>query len=150
MSEELLKAISNFDWNTQLLSKFKIHYNPTANGSITEIGADGQTNSGDPYIEVDAKIGLEFISGKRYKRSYHIVDGILEMRNVESAIFKASDNRLDQITDESQIDVGTYFITVKGDSNLVIDTVEVVSSNKDTQVQRIKEYLENNDCYKDK
>ena len=54
-----------------------------------------------------------------------------------------------KITSVDQIDEGTYFITVKGDPDLVIDTIVVNLSNKDIETQRIEEYLENNDCYKD-
>ena len=151
MSEELLKAIEGFDWKEVPQDKqWKIHYDPKANGAITSIGQDGTTDSADPFILVDSKIGKEFIEGKRYNRSYHVVHDTLTMKTFETSIFEASDNRLGAVTKDDTIEPGVYFITVKGDPDLVIDTVEVTEDNLDFESQRIKEYLDNNDCYKDK
>jgi hypothetical protein len=72
------------------------------------------------------------------------------MKTFENNIFEASDNRLGAITKDDTIEPGVYFITVKGDPDLVIDTLEVTADNLDAESKRIKEYLENNDCYKDK
>ena len=151
MSEELFKAIEEFDWSdTQKATKYKIHYNPDKNGVITQIGADGHTNSDDPHIEVDSIVGEEFIAGKRYNRHFHVKDKKLERRPIQASESIVSDSVLQKVTNVDQVDVGTYFITVKGDPDLVIDTVVVDLSNKEIQLEKIKEYLENNDCYKDK
>ena len=150
MSEELLNALRDFNWTTVSPGKYAIHYDPKRNGSITQIGAKGQTKSLDPFIIVSEKVGLEFLTGQRYRRSYHVVNEKLEMKTIQYAIYEASDKRLNAITDIADIEVGTYFITVKGDPDLIMDTVEVTSKNIVAETQRIKEYLENNDCYKDK
>ena len=150
MTKKLLNAIEKFDWSDNKPEKYRIHFDPKRNGFITQIGADGQTYSEDPYIEVDAKTGLDFLEHRRYKRSYHVVDKSLKLKTIDKSIYAASDNRLNQITDVDQVEVGTYFITVKGDPDLIMDTVEVTSKNIVAETQRIKEYLENNDCYKDK
>jgi hypothetical protein len=150
MSEELLKALGDFDWTTVSPDEYTIHYDLKRDGAITQIGAKGQTKSSDPFITVSQKIGLEFLTGQRYRRTYHVVNKKLEMKTIQDAIYEASDKRLNAITDIADIDVGTYFITVKGDPDLIIDTIEVTSENITTESQRIKEYLENNDCYKDK
>ena len=151
MSEELLSALNDFDWTESPNNRqWKIHYDPKLNGEITAIGGDGTTDSKDPFILVDSKIGQEFISGQRYNRSYHVVHETLTMKTIQENIFEASDNRLGQITKADDIDPGLYFITVKGDPDLVIDTVEVTAENKQSESVRIREYLENNDCYKDK
>ena len=94
-------------------------------------------------------IGQEFISGARYKRQFFIQNGKLERRPVQPYGFEVSDTSLTKISSVDQIDEGTYFITVKGDPDLVIDTIVVNLSNKDIETKRIEEYLENNDCYKD-
>ena len=151
MSEELLNAIEAFHWKkTPEDKQWKIHYNPKANGAITSIGQDGTTDSTDPFILVDSRIGKDFIEGKKYSRSYHVVHDTLTMKTFETNIFEASDNRLGAITKEDTIEPGVYFITVKGDPDLVIDTLEVTADNLAAESKRIKEYLENNDCYKDK
>jgi hypothetical protein len=150
MSEELLNALRDFNWTTVSPGKYAIHYDPKRNGSITQIGAKGQTKSLDPFIIVSEKVGLEFLTGQRYRRSYHVVNEKLEMKTIQYAIYEASDKRLNAITDIADIEVGTYFITVKGDPDLIIDTIEVTSENIIAETQRIKEYLENSDCYKDK
>ena len=150
MSEELLNALKDFNWTTVSPGKYAIHYDPKRNGSITQIGAKGQTKSLDPFIIVSEKVGLEFLTGQRYRRSYHVVNEKLEMKTIQYAIYEASDKRLNAITDIADIEVGTYFITVKGDPDLIIDTIEVTSENIIAETQRIKEYLENSDCYKDK
>ena len=150
MSEELLNALRDFNWTTVSPGKYAIHYDPKRNGSITQIGAKGQTKSLDPFIIVSEKVGLEFLTGQRYRRSYHVVNEKLEMKTIQYAIYEASDKRLNAITDIADIEVGTYFITVKGDPDLIMDTIEVTSENIIAETQRIKEYLENSDCYKDK
>jgi hypothetical protein len=151
MTEELLDAIKGFSWNKTPEDKhWKIHYNPKANGAITSIGQDGTTDSTDPFILVESRIGKDFIEGKKYSRSYHVVHETLTMKTFENNIFEASDNRLGAITKDDTIEPGVYFITVKGDPDLVIDTLEVTADNLDAESKRIKEYLENNDCYKDK
>ena len=150
MSEELLNALRDFNWTTVSPGEYATHYDPKRNGSITQIGAKGQTKSLDPFIIVSEKVGLEFLTGQRYRRSYHVVNEKLEMKTIQYAIYEASDKRLNAITDIADIEVGTYFITVKGDPDLIMDTVEVTSKNIVAETQRIKEYLENNDCYKDK
>jgi hypothetical protein len=150
MSEELLNALRDFNWTTVSPGEYAIHYDPKRNGSITQIGAKGQTKSLDPFIIVSEKVGLEFLTGQRYRRSYHVVNEKLEMKTIQYAIHEASDKRLNAITDIADIEVGTYFITVKGDPDLIMDTVEVTSENIIAETQRIKEYLENSDCYKDK
>jgi len=150
MSEELLDALKGFDWKTNPdNAKWKVHYDPKANGEITSIGKDGTTESQDPFILVDSNIGKEFIEGKRYNRSYHVVHETLTMKTMQVNVFEASDNRLGSITKDDAIEPGVYFITVKGDPDLVIDTIEVTADNLDAESKRIKEYLENNDCYKD-
>ena len=148
MSEELFKAISELNWKKKKDEKvWKLHYDEK--GRITEIGAYDQTISSDPFIEVNEVVGTEFISGARYKRQFYIKDGRLERRPIEPYGFDISDTSLTKITSADQVDEGTYFITVKGDPDLVIDTIVVNLSNKDTETKRIEEYIENNDCYKD-
>ena len=79
-----------------------------------------------------------------------IVDGVLKLKSIDKNIYEASDKRLNQISEETEITPGVYFITVKGDADLVIDTISINEQNLEAETQRIKEYLENNDCYKDK
>jgi hypothetical protein len=50
---------------------------------------------------------------------------------------------------DSPIGVGTYFVTVQGDPDLIIDTVLITEQNKDVEIAKLKEYLQNNDVYKD-
>ena len=150
MSKELLEALGNFEWSDAESKKWHLHYDPASNGSITSVGGEGQTESSDPFIEVDEVVGKEFIEGKRYLRSYHVVNGVLELKSIDKNIYEASDKRLNQISEETEITPGVYFITVKGDADLVIDTISINEQNLEAETQRIKEYLENNDCYKDK
>ena len=150
MSEELLKAIGDFDWSIKPDTlPWRIHYNPADNGRITQIGRQDHTNSIDPYIEVDAHIGQQFIAGQRYQREYHVVDGKLEKVLVVLDVNEAGDKKVNQVSIEHEIVTGTYFITVKGDPDLIIDTISVTSENLASESERIKEYLENNDCFKD-
>jgi len=150
MSEELLKAMEDFDWKENddgLL--WRIHYDPADNGRIRQVTKEDQSTSEYPYIEVDALIGKEFIEGKRYQRDYHVINHALELVRSEHNIHAASDIRIDQLVASDDIDVGTYFITVKGDPDLVIDTVLVTQENIETESQKIKEYLQHNDVFKD-
>ena len=148
MSEELLKAIEEFSWDEKPQQKvWRLHYDER--GRITDVGSEDQVDSDYPYIEVDEVIGQEFISGARYKRQFFIQNGKLERRPVQPYGFEVSDTSLTKISSVDQIDEGTYFITVKGDPDLVIDTIVVNLSNKDIETKRIEEYLENNDCYID-
>jgi hypothetical protein len=148
MSEELLKAIEEFSWDQKPQQKvWRLHHDER--GRITDVGAEDQVDSSNPYIEVNEVIGKEFVSGARYKRQFYIQDGKLERRPVQPYGSEVSDTSLTKITSVDQVDEGTYFITVKGDPDLVIDTIVVNLSNKDIETQRIEEYLENNDCYKD-
>ena len=150
MSEELLKAMEVFDWTEKddgLL--WRIHYDPHYNGKIVQIAKENQSTSDFPYIEVDALLGTEFVTGKRYQRDYHVVNDKLELMQMEHNVHAASDKRIDQLVASDNIDPGTYFITVKGDPDLVIDTVLVTEENIETESQKIQEYLQHNDVYKD-
>jgi hypothetical protein len=150
MSEELLKAIEVFDWEVKddgLL--WRIHYDPQYNGRIVQIAKENQSTSDFPYIEVDALLGKEFVTGKRYQRDYHVVHDKLELIQMEHNVHAASDKRIDQLVASDNIDPGTYFITVKGDPDLVIDTVLVTEENIETESQKIQEYLQHNDVFKD-
>ena len=145
MSEELLKAIEEFSWDEKPQQKvWRLHYDER--GRITDVGSEGQVDSDYPYIEVDEVIGQEFISGARYKRQFFIQNGKLERRPVQPYGFEVSDTSLTKISSVDQIDEGTYFITVKGDPDLVIDTIVVNLSNQDIETKRIEESLDNNDC----
>ena len=64
-------------------------------------------------IEVDEVVGKEFIEGKRYLRSYQVVNGVLKLKSIDKNIYEASDKRLNQISEETEITPGVYFITVK-------------------------------------
>ncbi len=150
MSEELLKAMEEFDWADKpdgLL--WRIHYDPADNGKIMQVAKETQSTSAFPYIEVDALLGQEFVSGKRYQRDYHVMNHALQLVAVEHNVHAASDKRIDQLVASDEIDPGTYFITVKGDPDLVIDTVLVTEENIETESQKIKEYLQHNDVFKD-
>ena len=149
MSEELLKAIEEFDYEETGASTWKIHYDPEDNGSISQIGPAGQTTSKLPFIIVDENIATDFIKGKRYQREYHVLDGKLDKVKIVFDVNEAGDKQVNQVSLEDEITAGTYFITVKGDPDLIIDTISVTAENLEAESGRIKEYLENNDCFKD-
>ena len=150
MSEELLKAIENFKFeDTNLDPMWRIHYDPNNNGFITQITIASASTSTDPYIEVDEITGKNFVAGRLYQREYHVIDGKLERRKIILDVFEASDKKVNQISIDDEITPGTYFITVKGDADLIIDTIAVTQDNLQSETERIKEYLENNDCFKD-
>mgnify|MGYP001441824205 FL=1 len=150
MSEELFKAMEDFDWSIKPdTMPWRIHYDPANNGRITQIGRQDHTNSQDPYIEVDAHIGQQFIAGQRYQREYHVLDGKLDKVKIVFDVNEAGDKQVNQVSSEDEITAGTYFITVKGDPDLIIDTISVTAENLEAESGRIKEYLENNDCFKD-
>ena len=73
----------------------------------------------------------------------------LELIQMEHNVHAASDKRIDQLVASDNIDPGTYFITVKGDPDLVIDTVLVTEENIETESKKIQEYLQHNDVFKD-
>ena len=150
MSEELLKAIEDFKFeDTNLDPMWRIHYDPNNNGFITQITIASASTSTDPYIEVDEMTGKNFVAGRLYQREYHVIDGKLERRKMILDVFEASDKKVNQISMDDEITPGTYFITVKGDADLIIDTIAVTQDNLQSETERIKEYLENNDCFKD-
>tara|TARA_Y100000114_G_scaffold107912_1_gene101255 strand:- start:1244 stop:1699 length:456 start_codon:yes stop_codon:yes gene_type:complete len=150
MSEELLKAIEDFKFeDTNLDPMWRIHYDPNNNGFITQITIASASTSTDPYIEVDEMTGKNFVAGRLYQREYHVIDGKLERRKMILDVFEASDKKVNQISIDDEITPGTYFITVKGDADLIIDTIAVTQDNLQSETERIKEYLENNDCFKD-
>ena len=150
MSEELLKAIEGFDWTKKEDDPlWRIHYDPHHNGKIVQIAKANQSTSDLPYIEIDAVLGKEFITGKKYQREYHVVHNKLELMQMEHNVHAASDKRIDQLVASDNIDPGTYFITVKGDPDLVIDTVLVTEENIETESKKIQEYLQHNDVFKD-
>ena len=150
MSEELLKAVEDFkfeDANSDPM--WRIHYDPNNNGFITQITIASASTSTDPYIEVDEMTGKNFVAGRLYQREYHVIEGKLERRKMILDVFEASDKKGNQISIDDEITPGTYFITVKGDADLIIDTIAVTQDNLQSESERIKEYLENNDCFKD-
>ncbi len=150
MSEELLKAIEDFKFeDTNLDPMWRIHYDPNNNGFITQITIASASTSTDPYIEVDEMTGKNFVAGRLYQREYHVIEGKLERRKMILDVFEASDKKVNQISIDDEITPGTYFITVKGDADLIIDTIAVTQDNLQSESERIKEYLENNDCFKD-
>jgi hypothetical protein len=128
---------------------WRIHYDPNNNGFITQITIASASTSTDPYIEVDEMTGKNFVAGRLYQREYHVIDGKLERRKMILDVFEASDKKVNQISIDDEITPGTYFITVKGDADLIIDTIAVTQDNLQSETERIKEYLENNDCFKD-
>ena len=128
---------------------WRIHYDPNNNGFITQITIASASTSTDPYIEVDEMTGKNFVAGRLYQREYHVIDGKLERRKMILDVFEASDKKVNQISMDDEITPGTYFITVKGDADLIIDTIAVTQDNLQSETERIKEYLENNDCFKD-
>ena len=150
MCEELLKAIEDFKFeDANLDPMWRIHYDPNNNGFITQITIASASTSTDPYIEVDEMTGKNFVAGRLYQREYHVIDGKLERRKMILDVFEASDKKVNQISIDDEITPGTYFITVKGDADLIIDTIAVTQDNLQSETERIKEYLENNDCFKD-
>ena len=150
MSEELLKAIEDFKFEDPNPDPvWRIHYDPNNNGFITQITIASASTSTDPYIEVDEMTGKNFVAGRLYQREYHVIDGKLERRKMILDVFEASDKKVNQISMDDEITPGTYFITVKGDADLIIDTIAVTQDNLQSETERIKEYLENNDCFKD-
>ena len=150
MSEELLKAIEDFQFEDANPDPvWRIHYDPNNNGFITQITIASASTSTDPYIEVDEMTGKNFVAGRLYQREYHVIDGKLERRKMILEVFEASDKKVNQISIDDEITPGTYFITVKGDADLIIDTIAVTQDNLQSETERIKEYLENNDCFKD-
>ena len=150
MSDELLKALESFEWNdTKGSGQWRIHYDPKDNGSITVICDESQSTSTDPYIEVKKEMALSFIEGTKYTREYHVVNNKLELKTLTHNVYKASDARVGQLDNDSEVTLGVYFVTVKGEPDLVIDTIDVNEENQEVETQRIKEYLENNDVYKD-
>jgi len=150
MSEELLKAIEDFKFEDPNPDPvWRIHYDPNNNGFITQITIASASTSTNPYIEVDEMTGKNFVAGRLYQREYHVIDGKLERRKMILDVFEASDKKVNQISMDDEITPGTYFITVKGDADLIIDTIAVTQDNLQSETERIKEYLENNDCFKD-
>ena len=150
MSEELEKALSEFDWGKRDKGTlWRIHYDPSLNGSITEIVQETFSDSKHPYIEVTEAQATEFIKGNKYQREYHVVNGKLEFKVNEHNIHKATDARIGLLSTDDPIGWGVYFVTVRGEPDLVIDTVEVNEDNIHVESKRIKEYLESNDVYKD-
>ena len=150
MSEELLKAIEDFKFeDTTPDPVWRIQYDPNNNGFITQITIASASTSTNPYIEVDEMTGKNFVAGRLYQREYHVIDGKLERRKMILDVFEASDKKVNQISIDDEITPGTYFITVKGDADLIIDTIAVTQDNLQSETERIKEYLENNDCFKD-
>ena len=150
MSEELLKAVEDFKFeDTNLDPMWRIHYDPNNNGFITQITIASASTSTNPYIEVDEMTGKNFVAGRLYQREYHVIEGKLERRKMILDVFEASDKKVNQISIDDEITPGTYFITVKGDADLIIDTIAVTQDNLQSESERIKEYLENNDCFKD-
>ena len=150
MSEELLKAVNEFKWSEEADTDiWRIHYDPNNNGFITQITIASASTSTDPYIEVDEMTGKNFVAGRLYQREYHVIEGKLERRKMILDVFEASDKKVNQISIDDEITPGTYFITVKGDADLIIDTIAVTQDNLQSESERIKEYLENNDCFKD-
>ena len=150
MSEELEKALADFDWaESAPESKWRIHYDPNQNGYITDIVKESFSKSENPFIEVTEQLAVDFINGDKYSREYHVVNDVLTFKVSEHNTYKASDVRVGQLTKDSEIDTGVYFVTVRGEPDLVIDTIDVNEENLDLQSQTIKEYLENNDVYKD-
>ena len=150
MSEELLKAVQDFKWKEELDTDiWRIHYDPDQNGFIVQIARADQSNSEMPYIEVNEHIANEFVSGKRYQREYRVQDNTLKMQYFAHNVHEASDKRIDRLTIDSPINPGVYFVTVQGDPDLIIDTVLITEENKDVETAKLKEYLENNDVYKD-
>ena len=150
MSEELLKALEDFKFaDTNADPMWRIHYDPNNNGFITQITIASASTSTDPYIEVDEITGKNFVAGRLYQREYHVIEGKLERRKMILDVFEASDKKVNQISIDDEITPGTYFITVKGDADLIIDTIAVTQDNLQSEAERIKEYLENNVCFKD-
>lgn len=150
MSEELEKALTEFDWTERYPDDvWRIHYDPSLNGSITEIVQATFSKSEDPYIEVSEAQATAFIKGHKYQREYHVVNGKLEFKVTEHNIHKATDARIGLLSTDDPIGWGVYFVTVRGEPDLVIDTVEVNEDNIHVESKRIKEYLESNDVYKD-
>ena len=150
MSEELQKALSEFDWTESTPdNKWRIHYDTSQNGSITDVVKEVFSTSDNPFIEVTEKIATDFIKGNKYLREYHIVNNVLTFKINEHNMYKASDARIGQLTKDSEIEIGVYFVTVQGEPDLIINTVEVNQDNLDVESKRIKEYLESNDVYKD-
>ena len=150
MSEELERALSTFDWHKRDKGAlWRIHYDPSLNGSITEIVQETFSDSKHPYIEISETEAIKFIKGHKYQREYHVVNGKLEFIVNEHNIHKASDARVGMLNTDDPIDIGVYFVTVQGEPDLVIDTIEVNQDNLDAESKRIKEYLESNDVYKD-
>ena len=101
------------------------------------------------FIIVDENIATDFIKGKRYQREYHVKDGVIELKAVDMTWHEVSDKKVNQLGISDDVTPGTYFITVKGDPDLIIDTVLVTSDNLESEAERIKEYLVNNDVFKD-
>ena len=150
MSEELEKALSEFDWSERYPdAKWRIHYDPSLNGSITEIVQETFSDSKHPYIELTQEQATEFIKGQKYQREYHVVNNVLTFKVNEHNIYKASEARIGLLTQDSEIQKGVYFVTVRGEPDLVIDTIEVNEDNLNAESKRIKGYLESNDVYKD-
>jgi hypothetical protein len=150
MSEELLSALGNFRWDTDdSIHVWRIYYDPASNGTITHICPENQTGYTDPYIEVTRELATSFIDSNKYQREYQVINEKLELKITEHNVHKASDARVNQITLADDIESGVYFVTVRGEPDLVIDTIEVTADNTDAESKRIIEYLENNDVYKD-
>ena len=150
MSEQLEKALANFDWNTGgKEAVWRIHYNPSLNGFITEIVQENFSESKHPYIKVTEAQATEFIKSQKYQREYHVKDGVIELKAVDMTWHEVSDKKVNQLGISDDVTPGTYFITVKGDPDLIIDTVLVTSDNLESEAERIKEYLVNNDVFKD-
>jgi hypothetical protein len=149
MSEELKNALLEFDWTLDAPSKWRIHYDPAANGNIVEIVNEKFSTSDLPYIEITENLATQFIAGTKYRREYKVINEKLEFNITEHNVYKASDARVGQLTMDDEITPGVYFATVRGEPDLVIDTIEVTADNIEAETQRIMEYLENNDIFKD-
>tara|TARA_S200002703_G_scaffold61943_1_gene53832 strand:- start:404 stop:859 length:456 start_codon:yes stop_codon:yes gene_type:complete len=149
MSEELKTALQGFDWTLDPPSNWRIHYDPAANGNIVEIVNEKFSTSELPYIEITENLATQFIDGTKYTREYKVTNAKLEFNINEHNVYKASDARVGQVTLDDEITPGVYFATVRGEPDLVIDTIEVDADNIEAETQRIMEYLKNNDIYKD-
>jgi len=149
MSEELKTALSEFDWTLDKPGNWRIHYDPAEDGTIVEIVNEKYSVSELPYIDISENLAVQFIKGSKYRREYRVVNGKLEFNITEHNVYKASDARVGQVTLDDEITPGVYFATVRGEPDLVIDTMEVNADNIEAETKRIKEYLENNDIYKD-
>ena len=87
---------------------------------------------------MDPHIGQQFIAGQRYQREYHVLDGKLDKVKIVFDVNEAGDKQVNQVSLEDEITAGTYFITVKGDPDLIIDTISVTAENLEAESGGIK------------